>query len=83
MRTYTGQQVSLTADDHQAASGHYLIGAIANGRIFGKGLKIAPKARLNDGLFDLILVKSLSFLEFCLHGWQLANGSHLNYHKVT
>jgi len=83
MLTFKGHQVELSVDGQKSASGNYLIGAIANGRIFGKGMKIAPRARLNDSLFDLILVKSLSFLEFCLHGWKLVNGSHLNYHKVT
>jgi len=80
---FKGHQVRLEIDNQKAASDLYLIGAVANGRIFGKGLKIAPAARLNDGLFDLILVKSLSLLEFCLQGWRLATGSHLNYHRVS
>lgn len=83
MLSFKGHQVSLTIDGREQVNGNYLIGAIANGRIFGKGMKVAPRARLDDSLFDIILVKSLSFLEFCLHGWRLINGSHLNYHKVS
>ncbi len=83
LRTFKGHQVRLEIDTQNVASDLYSIGAVANGRIFGKGLKIAPEARLNDGLFDLILVKSLSLLEFCLQGWRLTNGSHLNYHRVS
>jgi YegS/Rv2252/BmrU family lipid kinase len=83
MLSFKGQEVRITVDGEEKTSGNYLIGAIANGKIFGKGMKIAPEAKLDDSLFDIILVKSLKFLEFCLHGWKLINGSHLAYHKVT
>lgn len=83
MLSFKGHEVRMMVDGQEKCSGNYLIGAIANGKIFGKGMKIAPLARLDDSLFDIILVKSLKFLEFCLHGWKLINGSHLSYHKVT
>jgi diacylglycerol kinase family enzyme len=60
----------------------YLIGVVANGRVFGKGMKVAPQARLDDGLFDTVLVKGMRFLEFCRHGWKLINGSHLSHPKI-
>lgn len=41
---------------------HYFV-AIANGRYFGGGIYIAPKARLNDGLFDVVLAGDFSLLE--------------------
>ncbi|MGB9835745.1 MAG: diacylglycerol/lipid kinase family protein [Candidatus Saccharicenans sp.] len=83
MLTFKGHEVKVKIDGEEKAAGRYLIGAIANGKIFGKGMKIAPRAELNDSLFDVILVKGLKFLEFCIHGWKLINGSHLSYHKVT
>ncbi len=33
---------------------------VANGQIFGHGMKIAPHARIDDGLFDVILVGDVS-----------------------
>jgi YegS/Rv2252/BmrU family lipid kinase len=83
MLTFKGHEVRISVDDQPEASGNYLIGAIANGQVFGKGMKVAPQARLDDNLFDIILIKSLKFIEFCWHGWKLINGSHLSYHKVT
>jgi len=83
MLSFKGHEVQIKIDGQEKATGSYLIGAIANGQVFGKGMKIAPEAQLNDNLFDIILVKGLKFLEFCLHGWKLINGSHLSYHKVT
>jgi YegS/Rv2252/BmrU family lipid kinase len=83
MLSFRGHEVKVSVDGQEKALGNYLIGAIANGQIFGRGMKVAPLARLDDSLFDIVLVKSLKFLEFCLHGWKLINGSHLAYHKVT
>jgi len=56
--------------------------AVANGRIFGKGMKIAPHARLDDGLFDFVYIKGMKFLEFCANGWKLMNGTHLGHPKI-
>jgi diacylglycerol kinase (ATP) len=46
-------------------------------------MKIAPNARLNDGLFDFVCVKGMKFFEFCLNGWKLMNGTHLGHPKIT
>ena len=55
---------------------------MANGRIFGKGMKVAPTAQLDDGLFDFVLVKGMKFLEFCRHGWKIFLGTHLAHPKI-
>lgn len=34
--------------------------AISNGRYFGAGMKVAPNARLDDGRFEVVLVRGLS-----------------------
>jgi diacylglycerol kinase family enzyme len=46
-------------------------------------MKVAPDARLDDGLFDAVLVRGFRFLEFCRHGWKLINGSHVTHPKVS
>jgi YegS/Rv2252/BmrU family lipid kinase len=83
MAQYKSRRVNIRVDGETLPEGEYLIGAIANGKIFGKGMKVAPDARLDDGLFDAVLVKGFKFLEFCRHGWKLMNGSHVNHPKVT
>jgi len=83
MVQYRSKKVRIRVDGEDIPQGEYLIGAIANGRIFGKGMKIAPGARLDDGLFDSVFVRSMRFLEFCLHGWRLINGSHLSHPKIS
>ncbi len=83
MAHYKAKKVRIRIDGREVPHGEYLIGAVANGRVFGKGMKIAPDAQLDDGLFDTVLVKGMRFLEFCRQGWKLMNGSHVRYHKVS
>jgi diacylglycerol kinase (ATP) len=82
MAHYRNKRVRITIDGRELARDEYLVGAIANGRIFGKGMKVAPDARLDDGLFDAVFVKGMKFLEFCTKSWRLMNGSHLRLKKV-
>ncbi len=79
---YKNKRVRIRVDGRELPRGEYLIGAVANGRVFGKGMKIAPDARLDDGLFDAVLVKGMKFMEFCRQGWRLMNGTHIRYSKV-
>ena len=80
---YRNRRVAIRVDGEKLPEGEYLIGAVATGRIFGKGMKVAPGARLDDGLFDSVLVRGFKFLEFCRHGWKLMNGSHVTHPKVS
>jgi len=83
MVQYRNKRLRIRVDGNELPEDNYLIGAVANGRIFGKGMKVAPQARLDDGLFDTVLVKGMRFLEFCRHGWKLINGSHLSHPKIS
>jgi YegS/Rv2252/BmrU family lipid kinase len=80
---YKSRKIAIRVDGHELPEGEYLIGAIANGQIFGKGMKVAPQARLDDGLFDLVLVKGMKFFEFCRHGWRVFLGTHLSHPKIS
>jgi diacylglycerol kinase (ATP) len=83
MLRYRNKRVRIRVDGRDLPDGEYLIGAVANGKIFGKGMKVAPDAQLDDGLFDAVLVRGFRFLEFCRHGWKLMNGSHVTHPKVS
>ena len=83
MLRYRNKHVRIRVDGRSLPDGEYLIGAVANGKIFGKGMKVAPDARLDDGLFDAVLVRGFRFVEFCRHGWKLMNGTHVTHPKVS
>jgi len=55
---------------------------VANARYFGGGMKIAPEAKLNDGLFDIITIGDLSALKILTNAHQLYLGTHLGMRQV-
>ncbi|PJF42667.1 MAG: hypothetical protein CUN55_09725 [Phototrophicales bacterium] len=55
---------------------------IANGKIFGHGMKIAPHARLDDGLFDVILVGDVSRYRTIRAFNTVYSGRHLEQNGV-
>jgi diacylglycerol kinase family enzyme len=83
MIRYRNKRVHIRVDGRDLPDGEYLIGAVANGKIFGKGMKVAPGAELDDGLLDSVLIRGFRFFEFCRHGWKLMNGTHVTHPKVT
>jgi len=46
-------------------------------------MKIAPEAKLDDGLFDVVLIKGMKVLEFFRNGWRLYTGTHLSHPKIS
>ena len=80
---YKNKRIKLKVDGEEIPRGEYLIGAISNGRIFGKGMKIAPNARLDDELFDIILVKGMKVWEFLRNVWKIYAGTHLSHPKIS
>ena len=80
---YRNKRVQLRIDDEDLPDGEYLIGAVSNGKVFGKGMKIAPNARLDDGLFDVVLIKGMKALQFCANAWRVYTGTHLSHPKIS
>jgi diacylglycerol kinase family enzyme len=80
---YNNKRLKIKTDQEEIPEDEYLIGAVANGKIFGKGMKIAPQACLNDRLFDFVLVKGMRLLEFFLNCWKVYTGTHLSHPKIS
>jgi YegS/Rv2252/BmrU family lipid kinase len=80
---YKCKKLKLSVDGTEIPQEEYFIGAVANGKIFGKGMKIAPSAKLDDGFFDLVLVKSMKLLEFGMNAWKIFLGTHLSHSKIS
>ena len=55
---------------------------IANGRYFGGGLMPAPDAKMDDGLFDIVTLGDIGFIESVLNLPRLMRGTHLTHPKV-
>jgi diacylglycerol kinase family enzyme len=55
---------------------------VANARYFGGGMKIAPAAKLDDGLFDVVAVGDLSALGILANSYRIYLGTHLGMQQV-
>jgi YegS/Rv2252/BmrU family lipid kinase len=55
---------------------------IANARYFGGGMKIAPEAKLDDGLLDVVAVGDLDTLRILTNVYRLYLGTHLGMREV-
>lgn len=56
---------------------------VCNAKFYGGGFNIAPQAKLNDGMFDIIDVKSLNKLEIINLVMKLMKATHLESNKVN
>lgn len=82
IRKYKSKPVSITIDDKETISGSFLIGAVANGRIFGGGMQIAPGAEPDDGLFDLVLVGDMTRFQIIKDSRRLYTGTIASHPRV-
>lgn len=82
---YDNQRVRLTFDGDTAGAVDMTINtvAVANGRYFGGGMKVAPDAELDDGWFDVVALGDMGLVDFLRHSGKLYDGSHLKLDKVS
>lgn len=83
--TYQNQRVRLVLDDDEAGALDMTINtvAVANGRYFGGGMHIAPRAELDDGLFDVVAIGDVGVMDMIVAGPRIYNGTHLDLDKVS
>ncbi len=83
LKEWSGRRIRVKVDDHFDEELPMTVVAVTNGRYFGGGMKIAPDARLDDGLLDVVAVKDAGVATFLRHGPKLYAGKHLNLSLVT
>jgi diacylglycerol kinase (ATP) len=55
---------------------------VANGRYHGGGMKLAPDARQDDGVFDVVLIGDITKPDFVTTAPKLYSGRYLSHPKV-
>jgi YegS/Rv2252/BmrU family lipid kinase len=80
---HKAQTIRLTFDDEAPQVGKYMLVAVANGQYFGAGMQIAPRAKLDDGLFDVVTVGEGGMGLWMRHGLKVYQGKHLDLDAVT
>lgn len=75
-------EMAIEVDGQAWFQGKSYLLAVANGTTFGHGMKFAPNAQSDDGLFDLVLVRGISRLEALVILAKVYNGAHLTHPGV-
>ncbi len=75
--TYRPRQMRITIDD-VTLEGRHLIVVAANGTHFGSGMHVAPSARLDDGVFDIVVGGDLGRWASLVALAKLYRGTHVD-----
>jgi YegS/Rv2252/BmrU family lipid kinase len=81
--TYSNSQVRLRSDGGDWRTGPIYNVSIANARFFGGGMKVAPEARMDDGLLELITFGDMGLVDLLKDGLDLYSGRHVELAKVS
>jgi diacylglycerol kinase (ATP) len=79
---YTPVRCRVTVDDELFYEGPLFLLAVTNGPTFGKSMRVAPLARLDDGRLDVVLVGDVPRWELLYRLPQLLLGKHLGSRRV-
>jgi YegS/Rv2252/BmrU family lipid kinase len=80
--TYQNLPVEIRVDGAPWFRGKVLTVALANGRYFGGGMKVAPDAEIDDGLLDVVALCDLSRIESVALTSKIYQGKHIGQPEV-
>ncbi len=69
-------RIEATIGDRHIEIDDVLFGVVCNGTTFGKGMRIAPRAQLDDGLLDIYLVRQMGVASLCKRIAKAYRGIH-------
>lgn len=80
---YRFQTVRITLDDGEPVEARVALVAVANGRFFGAGMMVAPDAEMDDGWFDVVIVRAAGKPGLIRDLTRLYGGRHRDHPAVT
>lgn len=80
---YRFDDVVITIDDGEPIEGRVALVAVANGPFFGGGMMIAPDASLDDGQFDIVILRAAGKVALMRDIRLLYTGRHRSHPAVT
>jgi len=79
--TYRPRQMRIVIDG-QVREGPHMMLAACNGTYFGSGMRVAPNAKLDDGMFDVIVGGDLGRWASVVALGKIYRGSHVDGKKI-
>jgi len=83
MPKYANKRARWRFEDGATGEGVVNNFVVANGRYFGGGLMPAPKAELDDGLLDVVVIGDMDWKTIRRHLKNLRQGTHLSLKEVS
>jgi diacylglycerol kinase (ATP) len=83
LRTFRPFHAAVEVDGEPWYDGGVFLLAVANARSFGKGMRVAPRAEVDDGLADVVLVRPLPGWRVPFELPRLYLGRHLDRPAVA
>lgn len=80
--TFPPFRMTLTIDGEAHAYPDALLLSILNGKVYGAGMPAAPHAEVDDGKFDVLVIKNLPKVQRLGLLTSLQSGNHLNHRCV-
>ena len=82
MFTYSNKKVRIKIDGDEIGDFQIVDGTVANGRFFGGGMMVAPEAKMDDGLFDIVMLGDFTLVQTLTQMGKIYNGTHIHHPKV-
>jgi len=80
--SYRNKSVELVLDDQEPIRKVVNSVVVANCQFFGGGMRVAPDADPNDGLFDVIVIGDIDKVDFLMTVPKVYDGTHLTHPQV-
>jgi YegS/Rv2252/BmrU family lipid kinase len=81
LRNFRPFEVQITIDDDTWKERVMMV-TVANAPFYGGGMKIAPDANMNDGVFDICIVQEISKLELLQQFPKVFKGTHIFHPRI-
>jgi diacylglycerol kinase (ATP) len=81
LKNFEPFEVEITIEDHTWRERVMMV-TVANAPFYGGGMKIAPDANMNDGIFDICIVKEISKLELLQQFPKVFKGTHVSHPRI-
>ena len=82
MFTFKPLQVHIESPGFEYSGPAFMLCA-GNGAFAGGGFRLYPKAELNDGKFDLLLIRPINIFQKLKYAVLVKNGGHLGFSQVS
>ncbi len=79
---YRNKPVTLRIGDRAAEKAQVLSVVVANGGYYGGGMHIAPQAKTDDSLFDMVIIGDIGKFDLIKTMPRVYKGTHLTHPKV-